>query len=91
MKDHWSTPFLLMPVMIMVTIMIIMIIMNIMLNLNNFKILNPLMPDKETETEIETLHPGEVVEEVTVRLSLLTRCQRLVLTEMARDVLTKLR
>merc|ERR1719317_1386121 len=60
-----------------------------MLNLNNFKILNPSMPDKETETE--TLHPEGVVVEVTVNLSLLTRCQLLVLIEMARDVLTKLR
>jgi len=89
MKDHWLTPFLLMPAMIMVTIMIIMIIMNIMLSLNNFKILNPSMPDKEIETEIETLHPE--VAEVTVSLSPLTRCQLLVQTEMARDVLTKLR
>ena len=72
--------------MIMVTIMINM---NIMLNLNNFKILNPSMPDKETEIETETLHPEGVVVEVTVNLSLLTRCQLLVLIEMARDVLTK--
>ena len=77
--------------MIMVTIMIIMINMNIMLNLNNFKILNPSMPDKETEIETETLPPEGVVVEVTVNLSLLTRCQLLVLIEMARDVLTKLR
>merc|ERR1719317_830913 len=53
-----------------------------MLNLNNFKILNPSMPDKETETE--TLHQEGVVVEVTVNLSLLTRCQLLVLIEMTR-------
>jgi len=82
MKDHWLTPFHLMHAMITITIV---------LSHSSFKTWSLWMPGRETETGIETLLLEEVVEEETARQSLLTRCLPLVQTEMARDVLIKLK
>jgi len=80
--------------MIRIIMNIMVIIMNIMLNHNNFKILNPLMPDRETETEIQDneteTHPTEEVEE-TARQCHLMKCLLPDLIEMARDALIKLK
>ena len=91
MKDLWSTPFHLMPKMIMI---ITVITMNTMLNLSCLMIFNQEMPDKETETEIldnETDLVLAVEAVVTATQCLLMKWQLQDLTEMARDVLTRWR